>query len=111
MTEEDWMKGPLPEWAIGRTEGRYVLGAQLPTRDGRRCGNAHIIDIAGDNRSPFLCLTDAGTELRLTASEVRELFHDPKWVSYVPDVLQRFSRSDSNFHVLVHQNEKASSKT
>jgi hypothetical protein len=96
MTEEDLMEGPLPYWAIARVDDEYVLGTHLPTRDGRRCGNAHIIDIVDDKQPlgtlEFWCLTDAGTELRLTASELRELFHDPEWVSDVERVKQRFGK-------------------
>lgn len=40
----------LPEWAIGKAGGLYLIGAQLPTRDGRRMGNAHIIDVG---ESPY----------------------------------------------------------
>ena len=40
MTQEEMMEGPVPEWAIDRAKGKLVLGAQLPTRDGRKCGNA-----------------------------------------------------------------------
>lgn len=88
----------LPEWAIGRTDGQYVLGAQLPTRDGRRMGNAHITDIRegclGTDQRFYGVLTDAGTELVMTASELYECFYPPKYVSDVKEVLRKFSRHD-----------------
>lgn len=77
-----------PVWAIGCTDGELELGAQLPTRDGRRCGNARIIEITKGRgllagKDIYVVLTDAGTRLHLTEAEVRELFHAPEWVSAV----------------------------
>lgn len=87
---------PIPDWAIGRCNGEYVLGAQLPTRDGRRCGNAHIIHIEPARWDKTVLvhtvLTDAGSEMRLTANELNEAFYPPKWVSSVDDVIRRFKR-------------------
>lgn len=87
---------PIPHWAINNCDGTYVLGAQLPTRDGRRCGNAHIIHIEpaiwDKSVSVHTVLTDAGNEMRLTADEINELFHPPKWISSVDDVINRFKR-------------------
>lgn len=91
---------PMPDWAIGRAGGMYLIGAQLPTRDGRRMGNAHIVDtlvppedsvLAG--RQQYRILTDAGTELVLTAQELEECFHPPEWVSDVKEVQRKFSRT------------------
>jgi len=95
MTEEEMMEGPLPEWAVGRAKGELVLGAQLPTRDGRRCGNAHIVDryttmLLDKAQFIWVVLTDAGTTMRLTDGEVAELFHPPVWVSDVNDVWRKF---------------------
>lgn len=104
MTEEKMKYGPLPPWAIGYAKGELVLGAQLPTQDGRRCGNAHIIRIEPYEFTPYgmedapedsphrlySLLTDAGTELILSAGEVAELFYPPVWVSDVKDVWRKF---------------------
>ena len=97
MTEEEMMEGPLPPWAIGRARGRLLIGAQLPTRDGRRCGNAHIVDIipAGNgewqiDQDTYHLLTDAGSEMRMLASEVHEQFYSPVWVSNVKDIWRKF---------------------
>lgn len=86
----------LPPWAIGPAHGQLVVGAQLPTRDGRRCGNAHIIEVVdgylGMNRLVYTVLTDAGSRMRLTASEADELFHPPRYVCELSDVLRKFDR-------------------
>ena len=91
---------PLPDWAIGTTDGRYVLGAHLPTRDGRAIGNAHIVGIATKDpfadppRAPYYweVLTDGGTNLLLTDGELDELFHPPAYISDVAEVRTRFAR-------------------
>ncbi|MEH6564598.1 MAG: hypothetical protein V7756_04650 [Halopseudomonas sp.] len=86
---------PRPEWAIGHAHGEYVMGAHLPTRDGRRFGNAHII--AADRakwdeaKTVYTCLTDAGREMRLTAHELAEGFYPPQWISDVDEVKRKFS--------------------
>lgn len=83
-----------PEWAVRSTNGELVLGASLPTRDGRRCGNAHIINskfpIGTDFKQEYVVLTDAGTEMILNEAEVIELFHPPQWVSNVEEVKRKF---------------------
>lgn len=88
----------MPHWANGTCDGQLVLGAQLPTRDGRRTGNAHIIAIGPakwDERvTLYTVLTDAGTTLKLMAEEVVELYYQPKWTSDVNEVLQKFKDRD-----------------
>lgn len=86
----------LPPWAIGLAHGELAIGAQLPTRDGRRCGNAHIIEAVegylGMNKLIYIVLTDAGTRMRLSADEIGEFFHPPRYISSVMDVLNKFDR-------------------
>jgi hypothetical protein len=37
----------LPDWAVSRANGDYLaIGACLPTRDGRRIGNATVIGLS-----------------------------------------------------------------
>lgn len=90
----DYEDYPIPDWAIGRCNGAYVLGAQLPTRDGRRCGNAHIIDIepASWDKTVLvhIALTDAGNTMKLTLNELEELFYPPMWISPVKGVIRKF---------------------
>lgn len=95
MSYTDKEDEPIPEWAIGRTEGKYIIGAQLPTKDGRRTGNAHIIDIYKKtyNKRKYtihLVLTDAGTEIQCTENELKELFYPTEWLSDVNRVVKRF---------------------
>lgn len=93
-TDDEMNEALKPDWAVACARGQYVLGAQLPTRDGRKMGNAHIIYVheGSENiQATFSILTDAGTEVRLTAGEVDELFHPPTWVSDVRNVLTKFS--------------------
>lgn len=89
---------PIPEWAVGVCKGDYVLGAQLPTRDGRRCGNAHIIHIVpapwDESVSVHTVLTDAGTTMKLTRNELEELFHSPMWISSVEEVIRKFGSKE-----------------
>ncbi|HDY98738.1 MAG TPA: hypothetical protein ENH72_09625 [Pseudomonas sabulinigri] len=84
----------LPEWAIGHTHGEYVMGAHLPTRDGRRCGNAHIIAAErakwDEAKTVYICLTDAGREMRLTKNELEEMFHPTEWISDIDEVKRKF---------------------
>lgn len=81
----------LPDWAVGETTG-ICIGAQLPTKDGRRTGNAVVTGrkhhtwltstTYGGVRS-WTVLTDAGNSLVLSDEEIKELFYDPKWVMNV----------------------------
>lgn len=89
----------LPPWAIGHAEGQLVPGAQLPTRDGRRIGNAHVLEVFEihfvQNPQPtplYSVLTDAGNVLSLMEAEVGELFYPPQWVSDVDEVVRKFQR-------------------
>ena len=97
MTDQeiDAMLGDhLPPWAICRARGVLMLGAQLPTRDGRRMGNAHIVEITpgclGTERLMYSILTDAGSKMVMTAEEIAQRFYPPVWVSDVAEVIRKF---------------------
>lgn len=78
---------PLPEWAVGRSDGNYLqVGAQLATRDGRRCGNAYVDD---SNGRDAVVVTDMGSVLHVNIKELEELFHPP---SYIMDVREARAR-------------------
>lgn len=84
---------PMPPWAIGAAGGAFALGAHLATRDGRRTGNAHIIDLGFEaGRLLATVLTDAGSTMKLSAGELAEFFHPPEWISNVDEVKRRFMR-------------------
>jgi hypothetical protein len=84
----------MPPWAIGRLRGQLILGAHLATRDGRRCGNAHIVLISPSRHVPgeenYKVLTDAGSEMTCTAEEIQELFYPTQWLSDLSEVLLKF---------------------
>jgi hypothetical protein len=88
----------LPEWAIGRAHGEFVEGAQLPTKDGRLMGNAHIIKIVPALKDApslnHLILTDAGNTFVMSKNELEDRFHPPEYVSSVKDILRKFWRHE-----------------
>lgn len=96
------MEELLPEWAIGKTSGEYVLGAQLCTRDGRRTGNAHIVGFDGVNGLTlndvtyviYIVLTDAGNVIKLIRPELESMFYPPQWVSDVNTVIRKFGSTE-----------------
>jgi len=75
----------MPHWAVGTTTG-ICVGAQLPTKDGRRTGNAVVtgrkLTLSSGVRT-WAVLTDAGNSLVLCDEEIKRLFYDPKWVMNV----------------------------
>jgi len=77
MTDKEFM----PAWATGKTKDYTAIGAQLRTRDGRKIGNAVVIDNnEKDNRISTEIITDIGTRLNLSKEELIELFYEPEWV-------------------------------
>lgn len=88
----------LPDWAFAENlTQELVMGAQLCTKDGRKIGNAHIVQIVlGCLGGKIYCiLTDAGTPVPLSESEVHELFYVGRWISDPDEVVKRFGRVDS----------------
>lgn len=81
---DNW-EDQLPEWAEMKAHGNYKhIRAALPTRDGRKTGNAVN---AGVHRNPdhllptvYYVVTDAGNIIRATENEMKELFHPPEYV-------------------------------
>lgn len=102
----------LPEWAISRAHGELVAGAQLPTMDGRRMGNAHIIKIApgikGVPSLNYLILTDAGNTMVMSENEIRAQFYPPEYVSNVKDILRKFWRHEE-FPIDLYMEEQGTS--
>ena len=96
--------GPMPEYAVGlNLSGNAVIGSQLHTRDGRRVGNAYVVDIeyvddptdtsdVSIGMPIFLCVTDAGNRLKLTVEEVDSLFYISTLVADPLEVLKRFTK-------------------
>jgi hypothetical protein len=73
----------LPAWAIGRANGNYLaIGACLPTRDGRKIGNATVIDLeVKDYGTVATVVTDAGNKLKLILEELMGYFYSPEWIA------------------------------
>lgn len=104
---EEWTEEQLaafltmPPWADRLNETHELcLGAQLPTRDGRACGNAHIIDTELAHWNPtitiYIVLTDAGTTMRLLATEVDEFFYPSTYICDVNEVIRKFGKETVN---------------
>ena len=96
MDERYWHVLPAPSWAIGLAEGVEV-GAQLPTKDGRRVGNSHVVGYShvsyrGITEWVWHIVTDAGNTMKLTHAEVEELFHPPTYVSDLETLIQRVTK-------------------
>jgi hypothetical protein len=75
---------PLPEWAIKQSDGTYMeVGAQLCTRDGRKCGNAYVdrIDFHKHlDQFVAVVVTDVDNMFRMTHDELESYFFPPKFV-------------------------------
>jgi hypothetical protein len=74
----------LPHWAGALAHGQYMIpGASLPTRDGRRTGNACVLAV-GWSYGMWIahCMTDAGNTMALTLSELRTLFYPPVYIMH-----------------------------
>lgn len=88
------IKFAVPDWAISADDaGTLVVGRQLCTRDGRRCGNAHILEVTPNGISGltwYRVITDAGTLMNLTQSEIHELFFVGLYISSPVYIVQRF---------------------
>lgn len=77
----------LPEWATGINEKRELRsGTQLCTKDGRRIGNARIINVTiRYGHVIYECETDKGNLLYLMESEITSLFHIGEWFVNIND--------------------------
>lgn len=80
-----------PHWASGPANGKYVLGAVLATRDGRRTGNAKIMAIRSvdyadgtPSQTHYQAKTEAGNTAWYNAAELEERFYPPEWVARIP---------------------------
>lgn len=74
----------LPSWAGEALNGEWVQFAQLQTKDGRRMGNAVILNVytvewGGKEVDLHTIITDFGNVLELTERELEAQFYPPKW--------------------------------
>lgn len=94
MTDEELSEmwdNILPPWASAKNkEGDYTIPFSiLPTKDGRRTGNAVMLKpiersltIGGQVLQVYLVVTDVGNFINLTLPELQELFYLPKWIAH-----------------------------
>lgn len=91
---DDWNAEdyPLPEWAEKRSDGNYMEpGAQLATKDGRRCGNAYVDGVEPHDTLGQLAIvvTDMGNSFRMTIRELEEAFYPPTYVMRLDEARAR----------------------
>lgn len=87
--DEQFKREVLPDWAERYDpSGTLELHRQLCTKDGRRLGNAFIIkigmtmSIADFKPEPcYTVLTDAGSKVRMTESEIRDAFYIGEYIA------------------------------
>lgn len=74
----------LPDWAKGlNITDELVEGLQLYTKDGRRTGNAHIVEVdlnhtyvnTGITVDLYTIITDAGNYICMTTEELHSAFY------------------------------------
>lgn len=78
----------LPDWAERKSDGNYMeAGAQLATRDGRRCGNAYVDRVEAHDRLGHVAvvITDMGNTFHMTVRELEGAFHPPVYVMKLED--------------------------
>lgn len=97
----DFVPDLLPPWAIGRTNDPTHLGAQLRTRDGRRLGNAVTVAVPRDAHGLTVSevLTDAGTTVLMTRTELESAFYPPEWfmdIARAPGMVHRKARASDS---------------
>ncbi len=87
----------LPEWAIRHAAvGKWEVGAQLCTKDGRNTGNAHIVDITPaiwkHGTDAYQIITDAGNRMVMTLQELETWYYPPRYISDASTLLARFEK-------------------
>jgi hypothetical protein len=100
MTKSDFddiLNSYLPPWAIGLADPEKLqAGTQLCTRDGRRFGNAHILDSRESRyqvgETVYSVLTDAGNLMVMSAKEIAQGFYPPRYIANLDEVKQKFMR-------------------
>lgn len=80
---------PTPAWAVARNENRaLVVGAQLLTKDGRRHGNAFLVNDHGDG--VYCVQTEAGNHMHMNAMEIEEGFYVGDWIGDLDEIFDKF---------------------
>ncbi len=82
-------KMPAYGGRLPNLDRRPLPGTPIFTKDGTRCGNAHVILQKGET---YICLTDAGNVMQLSAEEIAERFTVGDYRCNVKSVLDDFDR-------------------
>ncbi len=81
----------LPPWVARKAEEGCFLEylAQMPTKDGRRCGNGIVVgvDVEKDT-TVYVIRTESGNTIKASYHEAMELFHPPKYIKTEEAYLQ-----------------------
>ncbi len=91
-TETPDASAPLPAWAARRslTGDHMEIGAQLSTRDGRRMGNAVVMNVRqGDDGPLASVITDIGNDLEMSEAELKEAFYAPTLIMELSAAAER----------------------
>lgn len=81
----------LPPWAERKAEEGTFLEylAQMPTKDGRRCGNGVVVGVDVEKDTPVYTIrTEVGNTVNVSYSEAMELFHPPEYIKTEEAYLQ-----------------------
>jgi hypothetical protein len=74
---------PPPKWALESSFGFMDVGSALATKDGRKIGNACVMQVREADQAISLStvqvLTDAGNFQTFVIEELDQLFHKPEW--------------------------------
>lgn len=70
----------LPHWVYAKADGVFQRNAALPTKDGRKIGNAFLARFEPGHQEDdeyALVVSDAGNITRMTNRELETHFHPP----------------------------------
>ena len=65
-----------------------VAGAQLLTKDGRRHGNAWLLNDHGNDA--YCVHTEAGNHMHMNAAEIAEGFYVGEWIGDLEEIFEKF---------------------
>lgn len=94
---------PLPDWAERKSDGNYMeVGAQLCTRDGRRIGNAKVVEIdnfgwALDHVNPgplATVVSDMGNRVEFNEAALESYFYPPEYIMKVEEGIKKVTLAE-----------------
>lgn len=105
MSMDDFNVGDysVPEWDFRKSDGNYMeVGAQLCTRDGRRIGNARVVEIDNSdwalghfNPGPLVTVvSDFDSRFEFNEAELKSYFYPPKFVMKVEEGIKKVALAE-----------------